>query len=168
MKPTLLITLGALIGTSTFAAAQEKPNRSDRPQREIPPALLATFDIDKDGKLSDDERNAMRAAMQAKAQERKAAMLAKYDKDGDGKLSDDEKAMLKADREAKRLVLIEKYDTDKDGKLSPEEIKTARDAGEDLPPPRMGPGPGGRGPGGKRGPGGPGGPPPAPPAPPAE
>lgn len=174
MKPTLLITLGSLIGTCAFAAAQDKPNRPDRPNRKLPPALLEAFDTDKDGKLSDDERAAMRTAMQAKAEERRAAMLAKYDKDGDGKLSDDEKAMLKADREAKRLALVEKYDADKDGKLSPEEIKTARDAGEDLPPPGMRPGPGGRGPGEKRGPGGPegpegpDGPPPAPPAPPAE
>jgi Ca2+-binding EF-hand superfamily protein len=170
MKTTSLITLAALIGTSSFAAAQEKPNRPDRPPREIPAALLETFDTDKDGKLSDDERNAMRAAMKAKAEERRAAMLAKYDKDGDGKLSDDEKAMLHADMQAKRLALIEKYDADQDGKLSPAEIKTARDAGEELPPPGMGPGPDGKrgGHGGQRGPGGPGGPDVAPPAPPAE
>jgi hypothetical protein len=164
MNTTLLLTLGAIIGTCSFASAQEKPNR---PHREMPQALLETFDTNKDGKLSEDERNAMKAAMQAKAEERKSAMLAKYDKDGDGTLSNDEKATLKADMEAKRLALIEKYDADKNGKLGPDEIKAARDAGEELPPPAMmGPGPGG--PGGKRGPGGPGGAPPASPVPPAE
>lgn len=165
MNTAPFLALGAIIGTCSFAAAQEKP---DRPHREIPLALLETFDTNKDGKLSEDERNAMRAAMKAKGEERKAAMLAKYDKDGDGKLSDDERATLKADMEAKRLALIEKYDADKDGKLGPDEMKAARDAGEELPPPAMGPGPG---PGGKRGPrgaDGPGGAPPASPVPAAE
>lgn len=163
MNPTSLIALAALVGTCSLAAAQGKP---DLPKRDMPLALLETFDTNKDGKLSEDERNAMRAAMQAKAEERKAAMLAKYDKDGDGKLSDDEKATLKANMEAKRLALIEKYDADRDGKLGPDEVKAARDAGEELPPPGMGPRPGG--PGGKRGPGGPDGVPPASPVPSAE
>jgi hypothetical protein len=71
---------------------------------------------------------------------------------------------MKADMQARHKALLEKYDTDKDGKLSRDEVKAARDAGEELPP-MMGP----RGPGGPAGKRGPGGPPPAPaPAPPAE
>ncbi len=161
MKATTLITLGALIGTCTFATAEDKPKRPDGPKREIPAELIEKFDADKDGKLSDDEKKAMREAMKAKAEERKAKMLEKYDTDKSGQLSDTEKEAMKADMKARHNALLEKYDADKDGKLSREEVKAARDAGEELPP--MGPGHGGKhGPGGKRGPGGPGGPPPAP------
>jgi Ca2+-binding EF-hand superfamily protein len=156
MKTTKLITLGALLGTCAFATAQDKP------KRDLPPEVVAKFDTDKDGKLSDDERKAMRTEMKAQQEKRHAAMLEKYDADKDGKLSADEKATMKKEMEAKRAAILEKYDADKDGKLSPAEIKTARDAGEDIPPPGMGRGPGGKG--GKRGPGGPDGPPPAPPA----
>ncbi len=163
MKTTTLITLGALIGTCTFATAEEKPKRPDGPKREVPAEVLEKFDADKDGQLSDDEKKAMHAEMKARMEARKAKMLEKYDTDKSGELSDTEKEAMKADMEARHKALIEKYDADKDGKLSREEVKTARDAGEELPPmgPGHGPGPGGkRGPGGKKG--GPGGPPPAP------
>ncbi len=160
MKKTKLIALGALIGTCSFSLAEDAAGskKANRPQREVPAAILEKFDTDKDGKLSPDERKAMMEARQAE-------MLKKFDKDGDGKLSDDEKATMKAEREAKHAALLAKYDADKNGKLSPDEIKAARDAGEEIP---MGGGPGGpggkRGPGGPDGKGGPGAPPPAPPA----
>lgn len=161
MKTTTLITLGALIGTCTFATAEDKPKRPDGPRREVPAEVLEKFDADKDGKLSPDEKKAMHEAMKARMEERKAKMLEKYDADKNGELSDTEKEAMKADMEARRKALLEKYDADKDGKLSREEVKAARDAGEELPPMGPGPGPGGkRGPGGKKG--GPGGPPPAP------
>lgn len=152
MKTTQLITLAALFGTCGFAAAQDKPKRPDRPQREVPAEVLEKFDADKDGKLSPDERKAMMA-------EREAMMLKKFDTDMDGTLSPDERKAMREEMEAKRKALLEKYDADKDGKLSREEIKTARAAGEEMP---MGPGPGVRkgprgpkGPGGKKGPGAP-------------
>ena len=166
MKATTLITMGALIGTCTFATAEDKPKRPDGPKREVPAEMLEKFDADKDGKLSPDEKKAMHEEMKARMEARKAKMLEKYDTDKSGELSDTEKEAMKADMQARHKALIEKYDADKDGKLSREEVKAARDAGEELPP--MGPGPGGPGgkrgpggPGGKRGPGGPGGPPPA-------
>lgn len=163
MKTTKLITLGALIGTCSFAAAQDKPPREDGPKRGVPAEVLEKFDADKDGKLSEDERKAMR-------EERKAKMLAKYDTDKNGELSDTEKDAMKADMEAQHKAFLEKYDADKDGKLSREEVKAARDAGEELPMGGLGGrrGPAGKGPGpGPGGPGAPGGqaPPPAPPAP---
>lgn len=126
MKSPQLLTLGILIGTCAFAAAQEKPKRPDRPHREVPAEILAKFDIDGDGKLSPDERKAM-------ADERQKEMLAKFDKDGDGKLSADERTAMREEMEARRKELTEKYDADKDGKLSPEEMKTAREAGEKIP-----------------------------------
>jgi hypothetical protein len=149
MKHTSLITLGLLLGTSLFAAAQDPAPK--RPPGKIPPAILKEFDKDGDGTLSEDERKAMREAMQARMEERRNKMLEKYDTDGDGKLSDEEAAKARADRQAE---LIKKYDKDGDGKLSEEERAA-------IPPFERGPGgPGGRR-GGKGGPGGPGGPPPA-------
>ena len=148
MNATKLLTLGALIGTCSFATAQDAapapapapPAQGDkpkRPHREVPAEMLKKFDTDGDGKLSPEEVMAIRAARQAE-------MLKKYDKDGDGKLSDDEKMAMQADMEAKRKALLEKYDADNNGKLSPDEIKTARDAGEEIPMGPMGPmGPGG-------------------------
>lgn len=140
MNATTLITLGALIGTCSFSAAQDTAPGSPkpkRPQREIPAEVLTKFDTDGDGKLSPDEAKAMREARQAE-------MLKKYDKDGDGKLSGEERKAMQAEMEAKRAAMLEKYDANKNGKLDPEEMKAARDAGEEIPW-------GGRGPGGQRG-----------------
>ena len=143
MKSTPSLALAVILGTCGFAAAQEKPKRSDRP---IAQEMLKKFDKDGDGKLSDEERKAMREDMRAVHEKREAEMLKKFDTDGDGKLSDEEKKARRETMAAKRKELLEKYDADKDGKLSPEEIKTARDAGEELP---MGGGP--DGPRGKKG-----------------
>lgn len=144
MKATKLITLGVLIGTCSFAAAQEGTPAPDaakppggRQQREIPAEILKKFDKDGDGKISADEAKAMREARQAE-------MLKKYDKDGDGKLSDEERKAMQADMEAKHKALLEKYDANKNGKLDPEEMKAARDAGEEIPMGGRGGGPGGK------------------------
>lgn len=151
MKATKLITLGVLIGTCSFAAAQDaKPPQ--RPQRQMPPEMLKKFDTDGDGKLSESEMTAMQAEMKAMREKREAELIAKYDKDGDGKLSPEERQAVRADMEAKRKALIEKYDANKNGKLDPEEVKTAREAGEELPMMDRRGGQGGRG-----GPGAPGG-----------
>jgi len=147
MKNTKLIALGALIGTFSIAAAQDTPaadapKKADRPQREVPAEVLAKFDTDKDGKLSQEEAKAAREARQAE-------VLKKYDKDGDGKLSDEEKKTRDDELAAKRKALLEKYDANKNSRLDPEELKAAADAGEELP--WGGRGQGGPGGGGKRG-----------------
>lgn len=145
MKKTNLLTIGVLMVAGSIAFAQTPPTPSPPPIPPTPPvaklpkALLETFDKDKDGQLSDDEKNAMKAEMLAKMEARKAKVLEKYDLDKDGKLSDTEKATLKADMDARRLALIEKYDADKDGKLGVKEMQAARDAGEELPSPGMRP-----------------------------
>lgn len=105
MKP--LITIGVLLGSCLFAAAQDGPPQGgpqgkDRPKRPHgpPPAeVLKEFDKDGDGKLNETEREAMREARKAKFEEERKAMLAKYDADGDGKLSKEERdAMPKPPR----------------------------------------------------------------------
>ena len=71
-----------------------RPRRSEAPetpQGPPPPELVKKFDKDGDGKLSEDERKAMREAMQAKMEERHKEMLEKYDADKDGKLSEEER-----------------------------------------------------------------------------
>jgi hypothetical protein len=146
MKTTTWITLGTLIGSSLIVSAEDEPKRPQRPMGPPPAAVLKEFDKDGDGKLSEDERTAMREAMKAKMEERKKEMLAKYDADGDGTLSDDEKAKAMADRKAE---MLKKFDTDGDGVLNPEErAKIPKRPGG--PGPRPG-GPGRR-PGGGEGP----------------
>ena len=161
MKTIELITCGVFFATCTLVSAKEKPTRPPGPPREVPAEVLAKFDKDGDGKLSKEEREAMR-------EERKAKMLEKFDADGDGKLSDAERETMREAMKAKREELLKKYDANANGRLDPEEIKAARDAGEEVPDFGGGPGgpkrggPGGKPPHGGGKPGGPGGPPPQP------
>jgi len=120
MKTTLLMTLGAMIGSCLIATAQDAPQRPNRPQRQIPPEMLKEFDKDGDGKLSETEMTAMQEARKAKWEAQQKATLAKYDADGDGKLSEEEAGKARADRQAETL---KKYDKDNDGKLRDEDSK---------------------------------------------
>ncbi|OGV70281.1 MAG: hypothetical protein A2283_00265 [Lentisphaerae bacterium RIFOXYA12_FULL_48_11] len=77
--------------------------------------MLKKFDKDGDGKLSDEEKTAAKAAWDKQ-------MLEKFDKDKDGKLSDEEKEAAKnARKDEMKKKMLEKFDKDKDGKLSDEE-----------------------------------------------
>lgn len=109
MKMTQLMILGAMLGATVFAGAQEKPKRGGGGGGPVPKEILEKFDADKDGKLSKEEREAARAAREKE-----------FDKDGDGKLSDEEKKAMREDREKK---MIARFDKDGDGKLSDEEKK---------------------------------------------
>jgi hypothetical protein len=63
--------------------------------------FMEKFDADKDGKLSDAEKEAVKAEMKAKFEAKKAEMKAKFmekfDADKDGKISDAEKEAIKAE-----------------------------------------------------------------------
>ena len=131
MKTSPILTLGALFGScliATASDAQLNPERPNHPDRPIPPEMIKKFDKDNDGKLSPEERQAMRAKME----ERQKEALAKFDKDGDGKLSEDERKVMMAEMKTKmderRKEMIAKYDADGDGKLNEEEEKKARAA----------------------------------------
>jgi len=115
MKTTQLMILGALLGATAMAGAQDKPKRGGGG---FPPEIIEKFDADKDGKLSKEEREAARAAHEKE-----------FDKDGDGKLNDEEKKAMRDDREKK---MIARFDKDGDGKLSDEE-KKAMPARPDRP-----------------------------------
>ncbi len=104
--PLLVAVIVALSVPSLATAAPEgKPDAAARKE-----AMLKKFDKDGDGKLSDDEKAAMKAEMQKRRGEggkgpdaaRQAEMLKKFDKDGDGKLSDEEKAAMRAEMQKKR------------------------------------------------------------------
>ena len=80
--------------------------------------MLKKFDKDGDGKLSPEERQAMREARKAEFEARHAEMLKKFDTDGDGQLSETERQAM---REARKAEMLKKFDKDGDGKLSDEE-----------------------------------------------
>ncbi|MGJ8697178.1 MAG: EF-hand domain-containing protein [Verrucomicrobiaceae bacterium] len=125
MKSTIT-TLSLVLASALIAHAEpgDKKEKGPRGGRPLPPEVVAKFDKDGDGKLSEEER---KAAFEA----RKAEMLAKFDKDGDGKLSDEEK---EAAREAQKAEFIKKFDKDGDGKVSAEE-RPKRPGGADRPGP---------------------------------
>lgn len=99
--------------------------------------LLEKFDADKDGKLSDAEKEAIKADF-----EKNAPKFRKHGPKGPrccGKkgprphgprpeLSEEQKAEMKAKFEARKAEMLAKYDADKDGKLSCEERKAAHEA----------------------------------------
>ncbi|OGK05261.1 MAG: hypothetical protein A2W80_07030 [Candidatus Riflebacteria bacterium GWC2_50_8] len=81
--------------------------------------MLAKYDTDGDGALSDTEKTAMHTAMKAEMEAKKAEMLAKFDADGDGSLSDTERQAMQTARKAEmEAKMLEKFDTDGDGTLS--------------------------------------------------
>jgi len=88
------------------------------------PGFLQQYDLDEDGTLSEEERQAMKEARA----ERRANKRARIDTDGDGKVSKEERT---AARDALRTRIMERRvkrfvetDTDSDGNLSVEEFTT--------------------------------------------
>ena len=59
--------------------------------------FMEKFDTDKDGKISDAEKEAIKAAREARKAEMKAKFMEKFDTNKDGQLSDEEKAAAKAE-----------------------------------------------------------------------
>lgn len=93
--------------------------------------MLEMYDADGDGRLSDEERAALREA-------RVADVVARMDQDADGRLTREELAAAGARRPGPPLD-FDALDTDQDGYVSVEEMAAARPlrAGRE----RRGPGP---------------------------
>ncbi len=116
MKTKSFITLSLLIGSCMIASAEDQTPRKQRSGP--PPELIKEFDKDGDGKLSDDEKSAMRDAMKSRLKERHKEVMERFDADKDGKLSPEEREKARAAHKAK---MLEKFDKDGDGNLSEEE-----------------------------------------------
>lgn len=107
MRTHLLAVAMMIVGglsASSFAGDKHR-------NPEMHKKLLEKFDKDGDGKLSEEERAAAKAAFQEKHPDAKEKVLAHFDKDGDGKLNDEERAAAKAaheKREGKREQRKEK------------------------------------------------------------
>lgn len=108
--------------------AQRWTDRQSRRQE-----WMDRFDIDGDGKISDEERDAMREEMRARRDEfMLRRMTSRFDADGDGELNEAERieaeaelAVQQAERQAR---MIERFDTDGDGRLSDAESQAARES----------------------------------------
>jgi Ca2+-binding EF-hand superfamily protein len=117
-KYSLIVLLLAGATLSTYAQDETSaPSEADREARRA--EMIAQFDTDGDGVLSQEERQAARTAQQADGEargprgkgrgemsaERKAEILAQFDADGDGVLSEAERATAReagqADGEAR-------------------------------------------------------------------
>mgnify|MGYP003288862431 CR=1 FL=1 len=95
--------------------------------------LLEKFDADKDGKLSDAEKEAIKADFEKNAPKfhkrgPKGPRCCKCCHGKRPELSEEQKAEMKAKFEARKAEMLAKYDADKDGKLSCEERKAAHEA----------------------------------------
>ncbi len=99
--------------------------------------LLKKYDADGDGKLTDEERDAM---IKDISEQQHQEMMAKYDKNADGKLDDEElKAMQeerrdrqKEFRERAEAIKLKHFDADGDGKLGEDEQKAFKDFEQDM------------------------------------
>ncbi len=147
--------------------------RGDRPA--MPAEMMDKFDADKDGQLSDAEKEAMKAEMKKNHEGKRpghgtcgergpkgprgergdrpampAEMMDKFDADKDGQLCDEERG----DRPAMPAEMMDKFDADKDGQLSDAEREAAK-AARPQHPRHHGKGHGKRGERGPKGPRGP-------------
>lgn len=110
------LTLLLLAGPCWLAARQPvlaAPGEGDGKRAELRQRTLRKFDKNGNGQLDSDEKEAAKAAMQKRREqrggkglggqggpdpERRQKLLAKFDTDGDGKLSEIERAAAKAAR----------------------------------------------------------------------
>ena len=106
------LVAAVLMGSMAFAGvslAGEEGGKRD-------PEMVLKFDANKDGKLDDTERAAMRAELQKMRAER----IAKYDTNKDGKLDETERKAVREQVAAERFKAL---DTNGNGSLSLEEFK---------------------------------------------
>jgi len=127
-----LVLGGILAGVSyTYAETEEGERRGPRHhgKRGMGLHMMKELDTDGDGKLSEEEREAAKAAWTAKKEEWHKKTIEKLDTDGDGDISEEEcKAAWAAKKQEWHKMMIEKLDADGDGEISEEERKAAREA----------------------------------------
>ncbi|MDG2486487.1 MAG: hypothetical protein P8M65_02140, partial [Roseibacillus sp.] len=73
------------------------------------PEILQQFDLNEDGRIDEEERQAAKEARRQARAERRAALIEEWDADGDGELSREERnAAHEAAREERRAALQER------------------------------------------------------------
>jgi len=96
IRSTLIIAPGLL----ALALLASPAARAEEPAKEKPLTKnQRQYDADHDGKLSEEEKAAAKAASTAKAKQTREENLAKYDANKNGKLDDDERAKKNADEQ---------------------------------------------------------------------
>ncbi|HEY0253931.1 MAG TPA: EF-hand domain-containing protein [Kofleriaceae bacterium] len=118
MKVALALCGSLLVGGIGIAAAQPGGDNGGGKAR-----MMEKYDTNKDGKLDDSEKAALRADMKAKHAAKKQEMLAKFDINKDGKLDQAERAAMKNERAQEAF---KKADANGDGQLSLDEFKQLR------------------------------------------
>lgn len=111
-----LVLVGSLV-VGGVAAAQGFNGHGGRGQ------MIEKFDTNKDGKLDDSEKAAMKTAFEAKRAEMKKERLAKLDTNKDGKVDDSERA---AARDLRMTEMFKKLDADNNGQISLSEFKAGK------------------------------------------
>ena len=126
-----------------WVPAPSRPGQDEGRGELTPQRLLERYDTDGDGKLSDEERQAMRDQWGKRMEEwRQGRELRRYDKNKDGKLDEDElaeqekgqaerekrAAEWRARAEERRKEWTAEWDADGDGELSEEERQAMRDS----------------------------------------
>ena len=125
MKKTTTLIAGALLFGAIAANAQD-PTTPRKPfgTGELP-EFLKPYDLDGDGTLSVEERQAFEKAVR-EAKPARPGIKNPWDTDGDGKLSEEEKQAARAAIEAKmtemRTKRFNELDKDADGKLTTTEL----------------------------------------------
>jgi len=120
-----LVLLSAHPGITQVA---EQPAHKER----LKAAILEKYDLNRNGVLDPEEREAWQKDRDALLQQlrdkmaaQRAAILQQYDTNHNGVLDPDEQEALQPDRKAKleqlRAKILEKYDVNKNGILDPEE-----------------------------------------------
>ena len=116
-KMKIALALCGSLAAGGVAAAQGFHGGADRAE------ILQKYDLNKDGKLDDGEKAAMRADFKAKHEKMRAEMISKFDTNKDGKLDDGEKAAM---RDTLATERFKKLDTNGDGVLSIDEFKAGQ------------------------------------------
>ncbi|HEV8255205.1 MAG TPA: EF-hand domain-containing protein [Vicinamibacteria bacterium] len=126
MKRTVFV-LGLAVAAGAVAASADEGDHAGARHRGMDRArLMEKYDTNKDGKLDDQERAALRQDMEARRAQHRQWLLEKYDANHDGKLDEQERAAMRADRKAHREEFLKRFDTDGDGKLSQSEREAMR------------------------------------------